>query len=65
MAWGLDLESSMEPIKKVMEVIIPKEFLLGMDSIFEWAVPGVGFHVCEGIENFHQEVPIKCLSFIR
>lgn len=53
LAWGLDLEKFVEPVRQVTEAIVPEDYHLGMESILEWVVPGVGFDVCEGIQNFH------------
>ncbi|GLJ15357.1 hypothetical protein SUGI_0251870 [Cryptomeria japonica] len=55
MAWGLDLGESEEMVK-VMESIVHRDYLNGMDSILEWEISGVGFHVREEIEMYNMSV---------
>ncbi|GLJ40275.1 hypothetical protein SUGI_0827430 [Cryptomeria japonica] len=63
--WGLDLEKFVELVKKVIEAIVTEEYRLGMELIFEWVVPRASFDVCEGIDNFHQEVVGNNIAFVR
>lgn len=63
--WGLDLGETVETVKRVMEAIVHSDFLEGMDSIMEWAIPGEGLDVREGIESAESDEVEKCISFVR
>lgn len=60
--WGLEFEDSIDTVKMVMKALVPEEFLLGMDSIFEWVVPGEGFDVVEGTNG---DILVNNLPFVR
>ncbi|GLJ40459.1 hypothetical protein SUGI_0833650 [Cryptomeria japonica] len=64
-AWGLEFEHSLGPIKKVVEAIIPEDYSLGLDTVYEWAVSGKGFDLCEGNVNFHRIAGQNYISFLR
>lgn len=59
-AWGLELEDSVDKVKKILRALISEKYVLGMDSIFEWAIPGVGIDVCKGVE-----APVNYIPFVR
>lgn len=65
MAWGLDLGEPVEMVKGVMEALVHKDFLEGMDSILEWAIPREGMDICEGIEYAKSDEVKKCIMFVR
>lgn len=51
-SWVLELEHSLESVKRVASAIIPEDYSLNLASILKWAVPRRGFYLCEGIVNF-------------
>lgn len=60
--WSLEFENSVDTVKIVMKALVPKEYLLGMDSIFEWVVLGEGFYLAKGING---DVPVDNLPFVQ
>ncbi|XP_057861159.2 uncharacterized protein LOC131069670 [Cryptomeria japonica] len=51
MAWGLELEETTATVRRVMQTIGHDDFLVGMDSLLQWAELGVGFDAREGLET--------------
>lgn len=45
--WGLELGDSIENVEWVVRAILDDEWLVGLNSILEWAIPGEGFDVSE------------------
>lgn len=56
MAWGLEMGHTVEEVRKVLQRIIPGEYLLNLESLLEWAVPGWGFNLAEGIPEENEEL---------
>lgn len=65
MAWGLDLGESIELVKKVMKTLVYEDYLEDMNSLLEWATPGVGMDISEGIDNDEEEETEKCIPFVK
>lgn len=47
MAWGLELGDSTKNAAWVVRTILDDEWLVGLNSILEWVIPGAGFDVSE------------------
>lgn len=65
MAWGLDLGETVKTVTRVMEAIVHRDFLDGIYSILEWAIPREGLDVREGIDDGEHEEFEKCIPFVR
>lgn len=50
-AWGLELGDTTNNVQWVVRSIVEDEWLLGLNSVLEWAIPGAGFDVNEGFED--------------
>ena len=47
MVWGLELAFLEEEVEWVMKLLFPKDLIVGIDSLLEWACPGKGFNYSE------------------
>jgi len=64
LAWGLQLEDEEDTVKWVM-TSFDEEILLGMDSILEWAVPGLGSDISKCYKDEGDAKQYGLIPFIR
>lgn len=64
-AWGMELNEEVVIIKWVMSSLFDEELLGKMESLVEWAVPGQGYDVSEGIEDMDEATEEGLLPFVR
>lgn len=63
-AWGLDLGELTRIVREVMEMMVHRYFLEGLESILEWVVPGEYFDYREGFENVELKGAEGCTPFV-
>lgn len=64
-AWGLESGDNTDTIKWAVTSIFEDAMLEGLDSILEWAVPGVGFDYLEGFVEAKDADEFGIVSFVR
>lgn len=65
MAWGLESSDNTGMVKRVMEALIPADYLGELDSLLAWAVPGVGFDIGEGVKHEGKGIKEVIIPFLR
>lgn len=66
-AWGLELGDSIENVEWVVWAILDYEWLVGLNSSLEWAIPGADFYFSECFEDqrmadLHELVPLYAMA---
>lgn len=49
MVWGLECGDDMGTVRRIMDALVPSEYLGELDSLLEWVVTGAGFDIGEGV----------------
>lgn len=64
-AWGLELNVSMEEVDFMMQSLFDNNLLSGLDSILEWSVSGIGFDFSECFKDENKGRWFGYIPFLR
>ena len=64
-AWGLELNKSTKEVRYVAKTLFAEDMLVGLDSILEWSVPGIGSDFVECFEDEDEGRQFGYILFLR
>ncbi|GLJ30919.1 hypothetical protein SUGI_0615760 [Cryptomeria japonica] len=65
MARGLECGDDTGTMRRAMEALVLSKYLGELDSLLEWAVPRVGFHIGEGVQTEGEGLKEVIIPFLR